>query len=79
MATNDCKSESVISKAQRRLKVGYISVRHETRATRMTTYYSRSPSLHLKGKWLDEAGFPTDQAVRVMVEPGRLVILTEAK
>ncbi len=79
MAKRDCKSEAGISKAQRRLKVGYISVRHETRATRMTTYYSRSPSLHLKGLWLMEAGFSTDQAVRVMVEPGRLVIVTEAK
>ncbi|XBS69611.1 SymE family type I addiction module toxin [Acerihabitans sp. KWT182] len=79
MAKRDCYSEAGISKAQRRLKVGYISIRHETRATRMTTYYSRSPSLYLKGLWLREAGFSTDQAVRVMVEPGRLVILTEAE
>ncbi|QWA11612.1 type I toxin-antitoxin system SymE family toxin [Sodalis ligni] len=42
------------------------------------TYYSRHPGLYLKGDWLGEAGFATGQPVRVMVEPGRLVILPEA-
>jgi toxic protein SymE len=74
MATHESTTETGISKAQRRLKVGYISVRHETRATKMLTYYSRSPSLHLKGRWLEEAGFPMDQPVQVTVEPGVLII-----
>ncbi|MEA9393609.1 SymE family type I addiction module toxin [Acerihabitans sp. TG2] len=74
MAEHDSKSKPGISKAQRRLKVGYISIRHQTRATKMLTYYSRSPSLHLKGNWLIEAGFATDQPVQVTVEPGVLII-----
>lgn len=74
MAKQDCISEVKISKAQRRLKVGYTSVRHEQRATKMTTYYSRTPSLHLKGDWLEEAGFGTDTPVTVVVERGQLVI-----
>ena len=74
MAEHDCISEVKISKAQRRLKVGYTSVRHEQRATKMTTYYSRTPSLHLKGNWLEEAGFGTDTPVTIGVEHGQLVI-----
>ena len=74
MAEHDCISEVKISKAQRRLKAGYTSVRHEQRATKMTTYYSRTPSLHLKGDWLEEAGFGTDTPVTIAVERGQLVI-----
>nr|WP_081738162.1 SymE family type I addiction module toxin [Photorhabdus khanii] len=40
----------------------------------MTRYYSQHPSLHLKGNWLEEAGFATGQPVRVCVEHGLLVI-----
>ncbi|RPH22320.1 type I toxin-antitoxin system SymE family toxin [Buttiauxella warmboldiae] len=40
----------------------------------MTTYYSRTPSLHLKGDWLEEAGFRTDTPVTIAVERGQLVI-----
>ncbi|WP_118987330.1 SymE family type I addiction module toxin [Photorhabdus sp. CRCIA-P01] len=40
----------------------------------MTRYYSQHPSLHLKGNWLEEAGFATGQAVQVRVERGQLVI-----
>ena len=76
MAKHDSTPETGISKTQRRLKVGYISIRHQTRATKMLTYYNRSPSLHLKGNWLIEAGFATDQPVQVQVtvEPGVLII-----
>ncbi|QDY43949.1 SymE family type I addiction module toxin [Candidatus Pantoea soli] len=35
-----------------------------------TTYYSRCPSLNLKGNWLEEAGFATDTPVTVTVEGG---------
>jgi toxic protein SymE len=38
------------------------------------TLPSRSPSLHLKGNWLIEAGFVTDQPVQVTVEPVVLII-----
>ncbi|GKX44261.1 type I toxin-antitoxin system SymE family toxin [Pectobacterium odoriferum] len=40
----------------------------------MTRYYSRSPSLHLQGNWLEAAGFGTDTPVIVTVEQGQLVI-----
>ncbi|MFP1814172.1 SymE family type I addiction module toxin [Lonsdalea quercina] len=40
----------------------------------MTRYYSRSPSLHLQGNWLEAAGFGTDTPVIVTVERGQLVI-----
>ncbi|WP_413726392.1 SymE family type I addiction module toxin [Sodalis sp. RH16] len=79
MAEHDSKSEAGISKAQRRLKVGYVSKQHINSKTGLTSYYSRHPGLYLKGDWLGEAGFATGQPVRVMVEPGRLVILTEVR
>ncbi|MCT4713917.1 type I toxin-antitoxin system SymE family toxin [Enterobacteriaceae bacterium H18W14] len=63
-----------ISKAQRRYKVGYLSVQRVKRATKMTTYYSRTPGLHLKGNWLAEAGFGTDTPVTIAVEHRQLVI-----
>lgn len=74
MAEHDSKSEVKISKAQRRYKVGYVSIQHLKRATSITTYYSRTPSLHLKGDWLTEAGFGTDTPVTIAVERGQLVI-----
>ncbi|WP_318841733.1 SymE family type I addiction module toxin [Brenneria izbisi] len=40
----------------------------------MTRYYSRSPSLHLKGHWLEAAGFGTDTPVVITVEQGQLLI-----
>jgi len=40
----------------------------------MTTYYSRHHSLHLKGNWLEEAGFATDTSATVIVEHGRLIL-----
>ncbi|MCU6677668.1 type I toxin-antitoxin system SymE family toxin [Leclercia sp. 29361] len=74
MAKHDSTSERTISKAQRRLKISYVSIRHFDPRTCMTTYYSRSPSLRLNGNWLGEAGFSTDTPVTVSVEQGRLVI-----
>ncbi|WP_241572032.1 SymE family type I addiction module toxin [Rosenbergiella nectarea] len=78
MAKHNTKPEVSISKALRRLKVGYTSIRHADRND-MTTYYSRCPSLNLKGNWLEEAGFATDTPVTVAVEHGQLIIqrLTE--
>nr|WP_261371838.1 type I toxin-antitoxin system SymE family toxin [Yersinia aldovae] len=40
----------------------------------MTRYYRHIPSLHLKGDWLEEAGFGTDTPVTVAIERGQLVI-----
>ncbi|OHV53723.1 MULTISPECIES: SymE family type I addiction module toxin [Photorhabdus] len=74
MAERDCNANSDSSKVQRRYKVGYISRCHADRHTGMTRYYSQHPSLHLKGNWLQEAGFATGQAVQVRVERGQLII-----
>ena len=74
MAEHNCISEVKISKAQRRYKIGYTSIRHVIRATKMTTYYSRTPSLHLKGNWLAEAGFGTDTPGIITVDRGQLGI-----
>nr|WP_244968590.1 SymE family type I addiction module toxin [Rosenbergiella australiborealis] len=56
------------------MKVGYISIRHESRTDVTATWYSRYPSISLKGNWLEEAGFTTDTPVTVAVEHGQLVI-----
>ncbi|EAM6371322.1 type I addiction module toxin, SymE family [Salmonella enterica] len=69
--------EVSISKTQRRYQVGYISVRHENSKTHMTTYYSRIPSLHLKGDWLAEAGFDTGASVTVKISEGCLTLIAE--
>ncbi|KTL62000.1 MULTISPECIES: SymE family type I addiction module toxin [Photorhabdus] len=74
MANRDCNADWKISKARRSYKVGYASTRHEDRSTGMTRYYSQHPSLHLKGNWLQEAGFATGQAVNITVERGQLII-----
>ncbi|AHK21641.1 hypothetical protein BF17_22030 [Yersinia similis] len=78
MTEQDSISEAVISKAQRRYKVGYVSIQHAKCATKMTTYYSRTPSLHLKGNWLKEAEFGTDTPVTLAIEHGRLIIQTNS-
>ncbi|PQQ41481.1 type I toxin-antitoxin system SymE family toxin [Photorhabdus luminescens] len=70
----DCNVNSGSSKAQRRYKVGYISRCHPDRSTGMTRYYNQHPSLHLKGNWLEKAGFTTGQAVNITVERGQLII-----
>jgi len=73
MAEHDTKPEVSISKALRRMKVGYTSIRHAYRND-ITTYYSRCPSLNLKENWLEETGFTTDTPVIMMVEHGQLII-----
>ncbi|MCC8367286.1 type I toxin-antitoxin system SymE family toxin [Xenorhabdus sp. PB61.4] len=74
MANRDCNADWKISKARRNYKVGYNRTRHEDRNTGKTRYYSQHPSLHLKGNWLEEAGFTTGQAVNITVERGQLII-----
>ncbi|MBK4717078.1 MULTISPECIES: SymE family type I addiction module toxin [Tenebrionibacter/Tenebrionicola group] len=73
MAAQNITPEGRISKVLRLLKVGYTSIRHADRND-ITTYYSRCPSINLKGNWLEEAGFETGKQIKVTVEPGRLVI-----
>ncbi|QCT21070.1 type I toxin-antitoxin system SymE family toxin [Jejubacter calystegiae] len=57
-------------------KVGYVSIRHESRRDITATHYSRSPSLHLKGDWLREAGFDAECSVAVKIEMGCLLLTT---
>lgn len=45
---------------------------------RRSGIYAFFPDIHLRGKWLEEAGFKSGQAVEVVCEEGRLVI-TRAK
>ncbi|PLY39183.1 SymE family type I addiction module toxin [Pectobacterium aquaticum] len=73
MTERDSTSEPATPQALRHLKVGYVSRRHADRND-MTRYYSRSPSLHLTGHWLEAAGFGTDTPVIVTVEHGQLLI-----
>jgi len=78
MAEHDTKPEVRISRALQQLKVGYTRIRREKRLIDTTTYYSRCPSINLKGNWLEEAEFQTGQPVKVMVKRGQLIIrLTE--
>ncbi|PWV99397.1 SymE family type I addiction module toxin [Mangrovibacter plantisponsor] len=50
------------------------SIRHESRRDITAIYYSRSPSLHLKGNWLRDAGLDTGKQVTVRMEEGRLIL-----
>ncbi|ELW9440971.1 type I toxin-antitoxin system SymE family toxin [Pluralibacter gergoviae] len=77
MAEQHSKSEGVISKEQRRYKVGYITARHADSKTFRTRYYSRHPSLNLKGNWLKEAGFDTGVGVIVKVSERCLTITAD--
>lgn len=67
-------SEVKLSKAMRRITVGYVRRRHEERKTKIPRRYSVHPSLSLQGDWLAEAGFPTGAAVSVLIEFGQLII-----
>lgn len=53
------------------------SIMRDTYKTHMTTYYSRLPSLHLKGDWLAEAGFDTGASVVVKISEGCLILMAE--
>ncbi|ELN1250818.1 type I toxin-antitoxin system SymE family toxin, partial [Escherichia coli] len=78
MAEHDITPEITISKTQRRYKVGYVRARHINSKTYMTTYYSRHPSLNLKGDWLKEAGFDTGRGVTVKISEGGLTIIADS-
>ncbi|EFN6813902.1 TPA: type I addiction module toxin, SymE family [Escherichia coli] len=78
MAEHDITPEVTLSKTQRRLKVGYVGISHTNRKTKVPTGYSRSPSLHLKGNWLAEAGFDTGRGVTVKISEGCLTIIADS-
>ncbi|EDW4341460.1 type I addiction module toxin, SymE family [Salmonella enterica subsp. enterica] len=54
-----------------------VSVRHINSETCITTCYSQIPSLHLKGDWLEEAGFKTGRSVTVKISEGCLILMAE--
>ncbi|EBW6528530.1 type I toxin-antitoxin system SymE family toxin [Salmonella enterica subsp. enterica serovar Havana] len=54
-----------------------VSVRHINSETCITTCYSQIPSLHLKGDWLEEAGFETGRGVTVKISQGCLVLMAD--
>lgn len=64
-------------KTRCRLKASYIGISHTRRKTKFPTGYSRSPSLHLKGDWLEEAGFETGRGVTVKISDGCLTIIAD--
>ncbi|MES0263554.1 SymE family type I addiction module toxin [Citrobacter portucalensis] len=70
--------EVSISKTQRRFKVGYVGISRTNRKTKIPTGYTRSPSLHLKGDWLEEAGFETGRGVTVKISDGCIVLMAES-
>jgi toxic protein SymE len=74
MAENNSIAEVKISKTLRWLKVGYTSIRHESRTDVTTTWYSRCPCINLKGNWLEEASFTIATPVILAVEHGQPVI-----
>ncbi|MFP1755407.1 SymE family type I addiction module toxin [Lonsdalea quercina] len=53
--------------------------RRHTDRNDMTRYYSRSPSLHLTGNWLEPLGFTTGQKIEVITGPGQLIIRLDDK
>ncbi|HCJ6323878.1 type I toxin-antitoxin system SymE family toxin [Citrobacter sedlakii] len=50
---------------------------HTNRKTKVPTGYTRSPSLHLKGDWLEEAGFETGRGVTVKITEGCMTIIAD--
>ncbi|ASG17905.1 type I toxin-antitoxin system SymE family toxin [Salmonella enterica subsp. enterica] len=55
-----------------------VSVRHINSKACMTTYCSQPPCLHLKGDWLEEAGFDTGRGVTVKISDGCIVLMAES-
>ncbi|MEB7914092.1 type I addiction module toxin, SymE family [Citrobacter portucalensis] len=59
------------------MKVGYVGISRTNRKTKIPTGYTRSPSLHLKGDWLEEAGFETGRGVTVKISDGCIVLMAD--
>ncbi|MEN0582335.1 SymE family type I addiction module toxin [Phytobacter palmae] len=56
----------------------YVRARHEDCTSGIARYYSQHPSLHLKGDWLEEAGFETGTGVTVKISQGCLTIIADS-
>ena len=69
MTEENNKTESLITRPCRHLKVGYI--RSKTRQSQRGQQHS---SLNLNGDWLEAAGFPIGTTVKVLVMQGKLII-----
>jgi len=54
------------------------TARHADPQTFRTRYYSRHPSLNLKGDWLAEAGFDTGTGVTVKISERCLIIMADS-
>ncbi|EEK5904814.1 type I toxin-antitoxin system SymE family toxin [Salmonella enterica subsp. enterica serovar Carrau] len=67
-----------MSDTQRRYKVGYVSARHINSKTCMTTYHSQPPCQHLKGDWLEEAGFETGSGVTVKISQECILLMADS-
>ncbi|EDT6760959.1 type I toxin-antitoxin system SymE family toxin [Salmonella enterica] len=65
------------SKTRCLLKIGYVGICHTNRKTKVPTHYSHSPSIHLKGDWLKEAGFETGRGVTVTISEGCIVLMAD--
>lgn len=46
----------------------------KTKAKEARIHYSKHPALHLKGNWLEEAGFTTGQPVTITAKKGKLIV-----
>ncbi|AKL12522.1 TPA: type I addiction module toxin, SymE family [Kluyvera intermedia] len=71
------KYKNIIQKSQRCLKVGYVSICHTNRKTKVPTHYSHSPGIYLKGNWLGEAGFDSGRGVTVRILEGCIVLIAD--
>ncbi|WP_318390949.1 SymE family type I addiction module toxin [Enterobacter sp.] len=49
-----------------------------SRKSKVGIRYSHSPSLHLKGDWLKEAGFDTGKGVTVRISEGCIVLIADS-
>jgi len=66
-ANTESKSEPTISKAQRRYIVGFVPNGGDTNTS----------DIHLKGKWLREAGFETGMKITVNIAAECIVLIPE--
>ncbi|MCX8640827.1 type I toxin-antitoxin system SymE family toxin [Gilliamella sp. B3172] len=57
----------------RHYTVGYFNIRYQDKDTLMATNYSKYAALYLKGNWLNELGFNTDQPVTITTKKDKLI------
>lgn len=69
MAEHDCSAQGKVSKAERRVLVGY-----RPKGGDRTT-----PQVNLAGKWLAEVGFEVGTGVSLKVQSGCLVLIPDIR